>query len=194
MDNMTALTLLPQEQLNIAHTHETGELNRYRRLALSFLPIAPHISRLMVALGMECEQRIQSLRDVARKLELDACVSLAPSQESPFLARTSRHFFVVDDAMSRDVLTEAEEAAEVTCRLFAWLLETNATPELHRPLLTFVNQKNNEYRIIQECLESGRSGWNRRVPDPHMATETTQAQRRPAAQRQSCVLKPGATL
>ena len=173
MDHMTALTLLPQEQLSIAHTHETGELNRYRRLALSFLPSAPHISRLMAALGVECEQRIQILRDVARQLELDACVSLAPPQESPFLSQTSRHFFVVDDAMGHDVLIEAEEAAEVTCRLFAWLLETNATPELHRPLLAFVTQKNNEYRVIQECREAGRPTWRCRVTDPDMSTGAT---------------------
>lgn len=173
MDHMTALTLLPQEQLSIAHTHETGELNRYRRLALSFLPSAPHISRLMAALGVECEQRIQILRDVARQLELDACVSLAPPQESPFLARTSRHFFVVDPAMGHDVLVEAEEAAEVTCRLFAWLLETNATPELHRPLLAFVTQKNNEYRVIQECREAGRSTCRSRMADPDMSPGAT---------------------
>ncbi len=170
MDNLTALTLLPQEQLSIAHTHETGELNRYRRLALSFLPIAPHISRLMAALGIECEERIQTLRNVARQLELDACVSLNPPRESPFLPRSPQHFFVVDDAMSRDALMATEDAAEVTCRLFAWLLETNATPELHRPLQAFVAQKNNEYRIIQELREPGRPIWTSRMPQPVKAT------------------------
>ncbi|WP_181870059.1 hypothetical protein [Halomonas sp. DQ26W] len=169
MNNMTALTLLPQEQLSTAHTHEAGELNRYRRLALSFLPLAPHISRLMAALGVECEQRIQALQNVARQLDLDACVDLKPPMESPFLARSSRHFFVVDEAMSQVVLKEAEEAAEVTCRLFAWLLETNATPELHRPLLAFVTQKNNEYRIIQECREAGGPILRNRVSDSEMA-------------------------
>jgi hypothetical protein len=194
MDHMTALTLLPQEQLNIAHTHETGELNRYRRLALSFLPIAPHISRLMAALGIECEQRIQTLKNIASRLELDACVAMPPPQESPFLVWTSRHVFVVDEAMGHEVMREAEEAAEITCKLFAWLLETNATPELHRPLLAFVTQKNNEYRVIQECREAGQPTWHSRMSETDVSPGATPRRQPSPAACQPKPLRPGAAL
>lgn len=51
MANLTALNLLPQEQLNLACLQEARELNRYRGLALSFLPFDPSVSRLMNTIG-----------------------------------------------------------------------------------------------------------------------------------------------
>ncbi|GGX77387.1 hypothetical protein GCM10007160_00730 [Litchfieldella qijiaojingensis] len=152
MIDLTALTLLPQEQLTLASTHESQEMHRYRRLALSFLPNAPHVSHLMAALGKECEQRLDTLRRAAERLELGSCV-MTDKVRSNLLANVKHHFFIVDDAMARQVLEQALEATHHSRHFFAWLLETNATPELHEPFLACVRQKQAECHVLQECQE-----------------------------------------
>lgn len=159
MNNLTALNFLPQEQLNLAHSYEITELNRYRWLALTFLPFDSAVSHLMKAIGMECLHRICSLQEVARKMELGACVNAEQLSDNPLLNKSSQHFFVVDEAMGRKTLIKAEEAAKGTCTSFGWLLETNATPELHTLLFNFLTQKNNEYRVLQECREQWKLGF-----------------------------------
>ncbi|HAA45839.1 MAG: Uncharacterized protein XD36_1049 [Halomonas sp. 54_146] len=156
MDNLTALNFLPQEQLNLAHSHESNELNRYQWLALSFLPFDPSVSQLMSAMSMECVYRLSNLKEVAGRMELDACVKAPSPRETPSLSKNSPHFFVVHEVMGQQILMRAEEASEATCTFFSWLLETNATPELHQLLSTFVKQKNNEHRVLQECREQWR--------------------------------------
>lgn len=81
-------------------------------------------------------------------------------KETPFFNKNSQHFFVVDENMGRQLLVNAEEAAEATYIFFSWLLETNATPELHQLLTTFVTQKNSEYRVLQECREQWKVGFS----------------------------------
>ena len=153
MDNLTALTFLPQDQLDLAYSHEVRELNRYRGLALSFLPFDPPISRLMDAIGMECVHRLCSLQEVARQLELGACANANHQKEPPFFNKMSKHFFVVDENMGHHLLINAEKAAEMTCTFFGWLLETNATPELHQALFDIVTQKTKECLVLRECRE-----------------------------------------
>ena len=154
MVNVTALTALPQEQLALAYSHEVDEMKRYRWLALNFLSTESTVSCLMAAIGMECEQRLRELQKVARHMELDACVNeLAPgatSVDDP----ASQHVIELDASVTQQILLQVESSAMETYRFFAWLLETNATPELHRPFLAFVNQKNNEYHVIREYRES----------------------------------------
>ncbi|EPC04614.1 hypothetical protein L861_04640 [Litchfieldella anticariensis FP35 = DSM 16096] len=153
MLDLTALTFLPQEQLSLASAHERQEMHRYRRLALSFLPNAPHISRLMVALGKESEQRLDALRCVAEQLDLSACVAPIDAKEKMSLTTAQQHFFIIDDVMAGEVLEKALEAAQHAWYFAGRLLETNATPELHGPFLAFVDQKYAECRILSECLE-----------------------------------------
>lgn len=154
MVNVTALAALPQEQLALAYSHEVDELKRYRWLALNFLSTESTASCLMAAIGMECEQRLRELQKVARHMELDACVNeLAPwatSVDDP----ASQRVVELDETVTQRILLQVESSAMETYRFFAWLLETNATPELHRPFLAFVNQKNNEYQVIREYRES----------------------------------------
>ncbi|MEA2117338.1 hypothetical protein [Halovibrio sp. HP20-50] len=156
MDNLTKLTFLPHDQLNLAYAYEVVELSRYRRLSLSFLPFDPSVSRLMNAIAMECECRLHNLQEVAKRMELDACVDACAMREPALLNINNEHFFVVDETMGRKALVSAEEAAKSSCLLFSWLLETNATPELHQPLFDFLKQKNNEYQVLFECGEQ----WN----------------------------------
>ncbi|MDX5377278.1 MAG: hypothetical protein LPK08_07145 [Halomonas sp.] len=153
MLNMTdSLLLIPQEQLTLANAHESAELQRYRRLALSFLPKAPQVSRLMASLGLQCEQRLGTLRRIAARLELEACVG-APPMDTPSFELTHRHFFVVDDCMAGQLLDQAIFAAVESKRFFAWLLETNATPELHQAFIDFVTEKEAESRVLLEYRE-----------------------------------------
>ncbi|MGY2462117.1 hypothetical protein [Vreelandella sulfidaeris] len=151
---------LPQEQLNLACLQEAKELNRYRGLSLSFLPFDSSISRLMNAIGMECDHRLHSLQAVASQMRLDVFANVSQLKETPFFNKNSQHFFVVDENMGRQLLVNAEEAAEATYIFFSWLLETNATPELHQLLTTFVTQKNSEYRVLQECREQWKVGFS----------------------------------
>jgi len=156
MFDSTALTLLPQEQLDLISHHEVQELHRYRRLALSLLPTAPHISRLMATLGTECEQRLEALRDVAQRLDLVACLSEEQASPTSLLTRSRGHFFVVNGTMANDVLDEAPEAAHHSWHFYDTLLATNATPELYRPLQVFITQKRNEHQILEERREVWR--------------------------------------
>ncbi|MFJ5537267.1 hypothetical protein [Vreelandella titanicae] len=158
VNNLTALNILPQEQLNLAHLHETSELNRYRWLTLSFQPFDSPISRLMSAIGMECAHRILNLQEVARQMELSACVNTDQMMKISLPNKNIQHFFVVDELMGRHALVGAEEAANATCTYFGWLLETNATPELHKLLFNCLTQKNNEYHVLQECREQRKLG------------------------------------
>ncbi|SBR51588.1 hypothetical protein [Halomonas sp. HL-93] len=166
MNDLTALTFLPQEQILLTHSHETIELNRYRWLALTFLPFDSSVSGLMNAIGLECVHRLCSLQEVAQKMELGACVSnLDKLVERPLINNNSQHFFIIDKSMGHQVLIMAEEAAKVSCDFFGWLLETNAIPELHNIFFAFVAQKEKEYRILQEC----RLQWGVGVSDLSIA-------------------------
>lgn len=159
MDKLTALNFLPQEQLVLAYSHERKEENRYRWLALRFLPIDPPVSRLMSAIGMECVHRLEWLREVAARMDLSACVTDASCRgPSPLFNINKQHFFVVDEPMGTQLLEQAEKAARETFMFFSWLQETNATPELDRLFLGFVNQKKNEFHVLQECRQHWSAG------------------------------------
>ncbi|MBA2777665.1 hypothetical protein [Billgrantia kenyensis] len=152
MDMHASLLLLPQEQLTLANAHETTELKRYRRLTLSFLPKAPQASRLMASLALQSERRLDTLRRAARSLDLEACVSVPP-MDTPSYEMTHRHFFVVDDNMATQLLDQAIRAVVESKHFFDWLLNTNATPELHQPFVDFVSEKENECRVLLEFRE-----------------------------------------
>lgn len=164
MDKLVALNFLPQEQLNLANSHEKNELHRYRWLALSFLPLDPPVSRLMKAISMECVHRLRSLKEVAKEMDLVACVDDRPLKKPPpFFNKNRQHFFVVDEPMGRSFLEKAEEAARETYTFFGWLLETNATPELHQLLFNCMTQKKNEYHVLKECREQWKMSFSEPV-------------------------------
>ncbi|MDI5934288.1 hypothetical protein [Halomonas kalidii] len=150
MNTLTTLTLLPQEQLALASAHETKERHRYRGLARRLRATAPEASRLMAELGRECEQRLETLRDAARALGLSACLFIDHTEASPSGKR--QRLFSVDVALEGQALKQTLESADVSRRFFEWLLETNATPELYRPLLACVAQKRAECRVLGERL------------------------------------------
>lgn len=154
MSTLVALKFLPQEQLILANSHENNELKRYRWLEHSFINFHHPVSRLMKVISMECFNRLRNLQIMAKQMDLAACIDEIPlKQPPPFYNKNERHYFVIDEPIGLKVLEQAEEAASETCTFFSWMLETNATPELHQLLFDFVTQKNNEHRVLQECRE-----------------------------------------
>ncbi|MCE8025589.1 hypothetical protein [Billgrantia aerodenitrificans] len=156
MDMTRSLLLLPHEQLTLAYEHEAAELQRYRRLTLRFLPRAPQTSRLMATLGLQCEKRLGQLHQVAVCLELEACIVRAPGNVAPFPI-PEPHFFIVDEVMGEQMIEHAIRAAMESKHFFDWMLNTNATAELHRPLLNFVSEKEGECRVLLEYWEQHRA-------------------------------------
>lgn len=92
MNDLTALTFLPQEQIVLSYTHEIKELNRYRRQALTFLPFDSSVSGLMNTIGLESVHRLCNLQEVARKMELGACVNSIDKKKDPCLIRVASIF------------------------------------------------------------------------------------------------------
>lgn len=151
MFDIKLLTLLPQDQLLLASNLEIQAVHRHRRFAFSFLPYDTRLSRRISELGIACEQRLEALRGIAESLGLGACVALPGARdgrETPGDRPTLP--FVVDDAMAEQALQEALAASLQAYRFAHQLLETNGTPELERPLLDGVHQKQLECNVLMK--------------------------------------------
>jgi hypothetical protein len=103
---------LPEEEFLMVGDHEIEEMHRYRGLALSFLHCHPCISRVMVALGIECEQRLDNLAAVADRLQLVRDLKSREINGSLMAKLNRHHFFVVhDNNMAWLTLAQAWAAA-----------------------------------------------------------------------------------
>lgn len=153
MASATALNSLPQDQLSLAYSQEAQELCRYRSLTLCFLTFDSPVSQLMNAIGIECEHRLNNLKEVAVQMAFDLPLNSSKLIDIPSSHKNSRHFFVVDENRGRQLLIDAEQAAKASCLMFGRLLKINAAPELRQLLAMFVKQKNSEYRVLKECRE-----------------------------------------
>ena len=153
MASETALNFLPQDQLTLAYSQEAQELCRYRSLALCFLTFDTPISQLMNAIGIECEHRLNNLKEVAAQMAFDLPLDSSKLIDISAINQNSRHFFVVDENRGSQLLIDAEEAAKASSMIFSKLLKINAAPELRQLLTTFVKQKKSEYRVLKECRE-----------------------------------------
>ncbi|MDZ7851205.1 MAG: hypothetical protein U5L98_00775 [Halomonas sp.] len=145
---------LPEEEFFLVWDHEIEEMHRYRGFALCFLPNHPSISRLMVALGIECEERLESL--VASAEDLGLGEKLRNRSISPELQAELRrqHFFVVDDDIARLTLAQVLVAACNSWQFYRLMLDSCSTHELCVILRKFVLQKDNAYRVLEEVQES----------------------------------------
>ncbi|RTR07133.1 hypothetical protein [Halomonas nitroreducens] len=153
MNDMTILTLLPQERLMLASGLENRDLQRYRRLAQGFASGHADISRVMEGLGVACEQQLKALLKAAERMELGACVTRGdePAEGSASIAG-AQALPAVDARGVNEVLEDALEAADEASRLSRLLLDTNATPELEMPLMSFARHKQEECGVLRECL------------------------------------------
>ncbi|MWJ27883.1 hypothetical protein GPM19_06635 [Halomonas sp. ZH2S] len=151
------LTCLPGEQLALIGAHEIEEMHRYRGFALSFLPIKPCVSRLMVALGVECENRVASLRCTAESMYLAEDFMANSEIRADHLAELRRqHFFVVDDDMAWLTLVQVLAAAYNSWQFHELILNTCSTPELRALLNQFVQQKRNACGILEDLQDTLR--------------------------------------
>ncbi|MDN3557112.1 hypothetical protein [Halomonas maura] len=153
MDDITTLTLLPQERLTLASGLESQDLQRYRRLAQDLASRHADISRVMTGLGVECEQQLEALQEAAEHMELGSCVTRGdePAGAAASIAE-ARASSSVDARGVSEVLEEALDAADEASRLSRLLLDTNVTPELETPLLSFARHKQAECGVLRECL------------------------------------------
>ncbi|WP_346795658.1 hypothetical protein R5M92_09350 [Halomonas sp. Bachu 37] len=93
-------TCLPEEQFLLIQDHEIQAKYRYRGLELSFLTFSPVISRLMAVLGIEAEQSLSRLAEVARQLDLKVEKKEADSHGVIPAELHSQHFFIVDETIA----------------------------------------------------------------------------------------------
>lgn len=145
---------LPEEEFLRAWDHEIEEMHRYRGFALSFLPTHPHISRLMVALGIECEERLDILAAAAESLALGEALRTRNISDELQVKLRRQYFFVVDDGIARLTLTQVHAAACNSWLFYRLMMDSCSTHELRIILRRFVVQKDNACRILEEVQES----------------------------------------
>ncbi len=120
--------LLPEELLDLAGDHEHDELERYRGLAFRFLAFSGATSRLMAALGIECEMRLAGLARAARRLGLDEPHSEAAMRlATPAVAPPA---LIGSLTMARDALSQAMTDAATSRQFYARLGEFGAGSSL----------------------------------------------------------------
>jgi hypothetical protein len=145
---------LPEEEFLLVGDHEIEEMHRYRGFALGFLPTHPCISRLMVALGIECEERLEILAQAAERLGLGAELKSRSISDELQVELRRQHFFVVDDDIARLTLSQALAAACNSWQFYRLMLDSCSTHELRVILRKFVVQKENACRILEEVEET----------------------------------------
>lgn len=148
------LILMPEELLALANTHENQEMHHYRRLAFSFLPYDLGISKLMAALGIECERRLDTQLQVSQELGLADILTASETGQTTRSPFAKHYFFIVNREMAMAMLAQVIASADYSLRFHEHLQNANTMPELGPMLKGFVKQKQTECRILQESLDS----------------------------------------
>lgn len=143
-------SLQPEALLKEARSHEEWERNRYRQMALRFLPYSAATHRLMDMLAQECEQLAQELTRAGERLRLDLPPTEVPSGEHGL---GDSHFFILDDGMALRVLSRALADERRSLAFYRWLADANGTPQLDRQLATCVERKRADARVLEEALD-----------------------------------------
>lgn len=141
------------EQLIFAHKLERREMLRYRGLALSFLPTRPHISRLMAALGVECEQRSLALDELAKRLEISDCLPTSLPKRL-WIPKANVHLFIVNDTLAHQALDYALSAAHHSRQISELLAQFSRMHDLKALLKHFIEQKRHECHLLEEAKEN----------------------------------------
>lgn len=148
--NTNTIILLPRELLVLASSHEHHEMNRYRLLALRFLPFNIGISRLLETLAAECRQRLDELRLTAERLQMAGPTLTVSSSPRRGIERSGRHFFVINDETAAMLLAQALIGEHQSLRFYRQLLEANGTPELYPLIAALMKQSLAQCRVLQE--------------------------------------------
>lgn len=145
---------LPEEEFRLVWDHEIEEMHRYRGFALSFLPAHPRISRLMVALGIECEERLDILAQAAESLDVGEGLWNRNISEELLAKLRRQYFFVVNDDIARLTLAQVHAAACNSWHFYRMMQDSCSTHELRVILSKFDLQKDSACRILEEIKES----------------------------------------
>ncbi|TDO15202.1 MULTISPECIES: hypothetical protein [Halomonas] len=146
--------LLPEDQLMLSCDKQIQEKHHYRGFMLSFLTVDLAISHIMGELSRECEKRLASLIDTAKKLQLAEDLYTSEAYRNIPADIRRQHTFVVDDNNAQQALSHALAVADHSLCFHELLLESTRTPELRELLEQLVDQKRNACRIIEEIREA----------------------------------------
>ncbi|OUE38123.1 hypothetical protein BZY95_19005 [Billgrantia desiderata SP1] len=136
------------ELLTLAETHERAEVNRYRRLAFSFLPFDTSVSRLMASLGIQCEMRVEELRRLSRQLGLpDDAIKQAAQVMSPPL-------FIDTPLQAHETLAQAVIDAEHSLHFHRHLREASTVTALYPAQTAIIKQKQAEHVVLEGFVTS----------------------------------------
>lgn len=145
---------LPEEEFRLVQLHETEEMHRYRGFALSFLPHFPCISRLMMALGIDCEERLTTLVATAECLGMAGKLA-APAVPDDLEAQQRRqHFFVADNDVAQLTLGQALAASYGDWQFYQLMLDSCGTPDLSVLLHDVIGQKSNACQVLEEVWDT----------------------------------------
>ncbi|RXE48573.1 hypothetical protein B4O83_11575 [Chromohalobacter israelensis] len=123
--------------------HEASTARDYRCLALRLLTHHRGMSRLMEVLADECQQRCETLQ------QHDALARLPLPRTLPVSDRATPQFFVTENVMAYRLLWACQQRARHAlqhCRVALNVMLADTRPLL----VSLVEQKEAEYRILQE--------------------------------------------
>ncbi|WP_108445682.1 hypothetical protein [Halomonas denitrificans] len=141
----------PADQpLSLTYDHESREMERYRGLALSFLPTRPHVSRLMATLGIECEQRLSALEALAERLQRRYCLPAPLARRLAIAEQYRLHLFISDDAMAAQTLGYALAFAQHSLQFSELMARHCQLAGLDALLTRFADSKRQECRLLEE--------------------------------------------
>ena len=146
----TTVSVLPEDLLVAAYTHETQEKERYRVLALRFLPFDAVTCRLLQMLADECEQRLEALQCVAKRLDYDELSCKLAEDGS---TGKECHFFILNERMAAQLLVRTLVDEHRSLAFYRQLADSNTTPQLHKLLSSVMHQKQVQIRVLQELQE-----------------------------------------
>lgn len=144
----------PADQpLSLTYDHESREMERYRGLALSFLPTRPHVSRLMATLGIECEQRLDALERLAERLERRYCLPAPLARRRALAEHYRQHLFIRDDATAAQTLSYALAFAHHSLQFSELMARHCQLAGLDTLLARFADSKRQECRLLEELRD-----------------------------------------
>lgn len=146
-------TCSTEEQLILTHDHELREMERYRGLALSFLPTRPDVSRLMAVLGIKCEIRLASLGLVARHLQLQHCLPTPATCRLRPPSAFDRQLFIAGDTMTCQTLNHALAASHQSRQFTELMARLCHAAEFDTLLGHFIEQKQHECRLLEAAQQ-----------------------------------------
>lgn len=149
-----------EEVLALANDHEHHEFHRYRWLSLRFLTYHIGISRLLEALSIESQQRLQALVVASASLPMRDTVLRDPATkawQTPSLQRAHAiqrsHFFIHDEEEAARELSRAVLEEWRSRRFYERLEACNGIPALDALLNACIGQAQAQLQILQEAEE-----------------------------------------